>query len=85
MVTMILPPMRFRSEQGQLEPATLLNAVLINDPEIASATIFDQAARYNLVLKVPFLIITNGFEMHIAKVNFETQTTELLKEFPFFL
>jgi type I site-specific restriction endonuclease len=50
-----------------------------------SASIFDQAARYNLVLKVPFLIITNGFEMHIAKVNFETQTTELLKEFPSFL
>ena len=50
-----------------------------------SQAIFDQAARYNLVLKVPFLIITNGFEMHIAKVNFETQTTELLKEFPSFL
>lgn len=47
-----------------------------------SPSIFDQAARYNLVLKVPYLIITNGFAMHIASVNFETQTTELLQEFP---
>jgi type I site-specific restriction endonuclease len=49
-----------------------------------SASIFDQAARYNLVLKVPYLIITNGFEMHIAKVDFDKQTTEILKEFPLF-
>lgn len=37
MVTMILPPMRFRSEQGQLEPATLFNAELVVDPELASS------------------------------------------------
>ena len=37
MVTMILPPMRFRSEQGQLEPATLFNAELVVDSELASS------------------------------------------------
>ena len=41
---MILPPMRFRSEQGQLEPATLFNAELVVDPELASASLVDVEA-----------------------------------------
>lgn len=31
--------------------------------------VFDQAARYNLVLDVPFLVITNGLELIAASVH----------------
>jgi len=44
--------------------------------------VFEQAARYNLVLRLPFLVLTNGREHYCCRVNFEAQKVELLSEIP---
>jgi type I site-specific restriction endonuclease len=43
---------------------------------------FDQVARYNLVLKVPYLIVTNGLEHYYSLIDFEKGNFSFLKEFP---
>ncbi len=42
----------------------------------------DQALRYNLILKVPFLILSNGLDHLLIKVNHETKSIETLSELP---
>ena len=44
--------------------------------------VFDQAARYNLVLRLPFLVLTNGIQHFCCRVDFEAQKVELLSEIP---
>lgn len=44
--------------------------------------VFEQVARYNMVFKVPYLVVTNGLEHYCAKVNFETNSFEFLKDIP---
>ena len=52
-------------------------------PEIAiSEQTFRQAARYNLVYKVPFLVVSNGLNHYCSRVNLEESTFEFLNEFP---
>jgi hypothetical protein len=46
--------------------------------------VFDQIARYNMILKVPYLIVTNGLKHFCCKVNFETNSYSFLKEIPEF-
>lgn len=41
---------------------------------------FDQACRYNLHYKVPYLLISNGLETYWAKVNVEEQRLSFLSE-----
>jgi hypothetical protein len=43
---------------------------------------FDQAARYNLVFKVKYLLVTNGIKHYCCKVNFETRKVDFLKGIP---
>jgi len=47
-------------------------------------SVFDQAARYNMALNVPFLIITNGLDHFCAEVNKETESINYLKSIPDF-
>ncbi len=42
--------------------------------------VFDQAARYNLKLQVPFLVITNGMDLMAAEIA--ENRIEFLKELP---
>lgn len=42
----------------------------------------DQASRYNLTLKVPFLLVTNGLQHYSFFIDFENKTTEVLKTIP---
>jgi type I site-specific restriction endonuclease len=49
---------------------------------ISQAT-FDQAARYNLTLEVPYLVVTNGMEIFAAEIFIEQKKWEFLKEIPF--
>ena len=53
-----------QDEHGQLEPATLIlfNAVLVDDPEIASSSIFDQGA----VLEKAYCCYVKGGERVLA-------------------
>lgn len=43
---------------------------------------FDQLTRYNLVLQVPYLVVTNGLAHYCCKVDFEAQSYLFLKDIP---
>lgn len=51
------------------------------DVEITQKT-FDQAAGYNLTLKVDYLLITNGISHHFCKVDFESKKYVFYNEIP---
>ncbi len=44
--------------------------------------VFDQIARYNLALKVNYLLVTNGHEVYCCKIDFENKTFEMMEEIP---
>jgi hypothetical protein len=46
--------------------------------------VFDQIARYNLVFKVSYLLVSNGIKHYCCKVDFETEQINFLKEIPQF-
>lgn len=46
--------------------------------------VFAQASRYNLQLKVEYLMISNGPQNYIAKVDIESGKIEMLEELPNF-
>lgn len=66
-----------------------LNPLLIVECKSSNVTLsndtFMQAARYNLELKVPFLIITNGLKMFAAKISFENNKIESLNKIPTYI
>jgi len=51
--------------------------------KIAQQT-FDQIARYNLVLKAKFLMVTNGLNHYFCQMDFENEKYIFLKELPEF-
>ena len=44
--------------------------------------VYDQAARYNLTLKVPYLLVTNGLKLFAAQVDFMEQKVSRLSAIP---
>lgn len=66
------------SEKG--EPFLLVECKS-TDVEI-SQDVFDQAARYNLVLRVPYLMVTNGLRHFTAQINFEENNWHFLQSLP---
>lgn len=46
--------------------------------------VFDQIARYNIVLKVNYLMVSNGLEHYCCRMNYENMTFEYLNEIPDF-
>jgi hypothetical protein len=44
--------------------------------------VFDQAARYNLRMRVPYLAITNGLKLMAAEVSHAQQSIKLLQGMP---
>jgi type I site-specific restriction endonuclease len=52
-------------------------------PEVSlGQEVLDQAARYNIVLKVPYLLITNGLKHYILEIDPEHESFRFLKSFP---
>ncbi len=52
-------------------------------PEIKiSQAVFDQIARYNMVLKVNYLIVTNGLQHYCCAIDYLNKTYSFLKEIP---
>ncbi len=52
-------------------------------PEVkVSQDTFDQAARYNMSLKVDYLVVTNGLEHYCSKINYEKGNYEFLADVP---
>ena len=49
-----------------------------------SQAVFDQIARYNIVHRVPFLLVSNGLDHYYCKVDFEKSTYVFLEELPQF-
>ncbi|MEQ8908073.1 MAG: type I restriction enzyme HsdR N-terminal domain-containing protein [Vicingaceae bacterium] len=43
---------------------------------------FDQIARYNYSLKLPYLLVSNGLQHYCAKVNWQTKEFEFLNDIP---
>ncbi len=43
---------------------------------------FDQANRYNWLLKAPYLIMTNGMKHYICEIDFEKNNYKFLNEIP---
>lgn len=44
--------------------------------------VFDQIARYNIVLRVRFLIVSNGLSHYCCKIDYEKQDYEYIPEIP---
>jgi hypothetical protein len=64
----------------KMEPQLLVEC---KAPEIKlSQATFDQAARYNMTLRVPLLMITNGIEIYCAAIDFENSSYRFLEEVP---
>jgi hypothetical protein len=49
-----------------------------------TAAVIEQITRYNMVLKVKHLIITNGHETFFCRYNETENRYEFVKEFPIF-
>ena len=52
--------------------------------KIGQAT-FDQIARYNLVLEVPYLVVTNGLQTYCCSMDHEKECYDFLGEIPVFV
>lgn len=46
--------------------------------------VFNQICRYNFVLKVNYLIVSNGINHYCCKMNYENKTYTFLKEIPLY-
>ncbi len=54
-------------------------------PEVSlTQPVFEQIARYNLVFRVSFLLVTNGMDHYVFHVSFETGKLSVAPEIPLF-
>lgn len=47
-----------------------------------SQKVFEQIGRYNLALKVEYLVVTNGLDHYCAKIDLKNKTFSFLEEIP---
>lgn len=47
-----------------------------------SPAVFDQIARYNMVLRVPYLIVSNGLRHFCCRIDYEANNYHFLREIP---
>ena len=62
------------------KPALILECKSF-DVELSQKTL-EQVAQYNMELRVPFVIISNGITTHGCKINFEKNDFELIERIP---
>ena len=52
-------------------------------PSVAvTQEVFDQIARYNIKLRVQYLIVSNGLQHYCCRVDYDTMTYEFLPDIP---
>jgi hypothetical protein len=52
-------------------------------PSVAiNQEVFNQIARYNMTLKVEFLMVTNGLKHYCCKIDFENEKFIFLNDIP---
>ena len=44
--------------------------------------VFDQISRYNMVLRVPYLVVSNGLKHYCCRIDYERQQYEFLRDIP---
>ncbi len=44
--------------------------------------VFDQIVRYNTVLKVQYIVVSNGVKHYCCKMNYEKQSYDFLTDIP---
>ena len=49
-----------------------------------SEAVFEQAARYNLTLKVNYLMVTNGLQHYCCAINHQKQSYAFIEEIPLY-
>ena len=64
----------------QIEPYLLVEC---KRPKVKiTQAVFDQIARYNLTLKVKYLLVTNGIDTFCCEMDYEAQSYRFLTEVP---
>lgn len=65
---------------NRLEPLMIIE---YKEPNVSiSQEVFDQIARYNIVLRVKYLIVSNGLNHYCCKMDYENQTFRYLSDIP---
>ncbi len=65
---------------NQLEPLVICE---FKKPDVEiTQSVFDQIVRYNIVLKVKYLIVSNGMSHYCCKMNYDDMTFDYLLEIP---
>lgn len=67
---------------AQFQPYLLVECKAAHIP--LSQAAFDQVARYNLVYRVPYLMVTNGRDTYICEIFRDTEGYRFLEAVPFF-
>ncbi|MDR1980114.1 MAG: type I restriction enzyme HsdR N-terminal domain-containing protein [Tannerellaceae bacterium] len=49
---------------------------------VLTMAVFDQIARYNMVLQVRYLIVSNGMQHFCCEMNYQTQSYTFLEDIP---
>lgn len=63
--------------------ATPLLAVECKAPQVKiTQDTFDQIARYNMQLKVQYLVVTNGMQHYCCRFSFEDNSYEFVRDIP---
>ncbi|MDP4282240.1 MAG: type I restriction enzyme HsdR N-terminal domain-containing protein [Bacteroidota bacterium] len=54
-------------------------------PEVpVTEDVFQQAATYNMTLRVPYLVVTNGIDHYVCHIDHENHSFTFLREIPAF-
>lgn len=64
----------------QLDPLMIVEYKESNLP--INQNVFDQVVRYNTVLKVQYIVVSNGVNHYCCKMDYEKQSYEFLTEIP---
>lgn len=66
----------------EIKPLLIVECKATSVP--VTQAVFDQAARYNSVLKAPYLVVTNGLTHHACKIDFSKANIEYLNSLPLY-
>lgn len=65
---------------NQLEPLMIIE---YKESKVQiTQNVFDQIVRYNTVLKVPYIVVSNGISHYCCRMNYEDQSFEYLTDIP---
>jgi Type I restriction enzyme R protein N terminus (HSDR_N) len=64
----------------QIQPYLLVECKAAQIP--IDQTVFEQIARYNLVLQVPYLMVTNGLQTYCCQMDYREQSFSFLTSVP---